>query len=536
MTGFDPALIRIDRARLHNARARDAPRLTRALDQLTPASIGMNSRATLIVHRLKLQTPLARSGPPDRFIARLRDDLRARIVSARRGHARAGEDLFFEDEVDLELAIVIAWLDTGTRHSNGPWTQAIDAGTPLTRWRRQILSDCQLLPRVIARLVEAAIAERWLAHFEPAEIRAAATQLLRAYDALPAPIDTASPAGVETPHTRASEPDLTSPTLYDIARIAPETRKIVRTDVRHLVALALTIVRRPTIVGTTNFAEALDRLLKVGPPTCTASIKSRTLKFNAPTEALASAAMGISKAAPKRKSRPSTPAPINDSVTKSPGQSPKSSARGSAASVPATLATVHSAYGGLFFLLNSFLALKLYGDFTRPGDGLKGLSPFELMHMLGQRWFGADFASDPVEPLLIQLAGLKPGEKPGRLFEPTIWSVPDDWLLPWPDTLPQRLGFALSDEPARSATPAARRRRWVNNLARFLAARLKRALDDCDAVAITCKQPGGITLERDHLNVHFPLADHPISLRFAGLDRDPGWVPAAAHFIEFSFT
>jgi hypothetical protein len=80
------------------------------------------------------------------------------------------------------------------------------------------------------------------------------------------------------------------------------------------------------------------------------------------------------------------------------------------------------------------------------------------------------------------------------------------------------------------------RQRWINNLSRYLAARLKRALDTPDAVAITCTQPGRIVIDGDRINVHFPLADHPIALRFAGLDRDPGWVPAAAHFIEFSFT
>ena len=190
--------------------------------------------------------------------------------------------------------------------------------------------------------------------------------------------------------------------------------------------------------------------------------------------------------------------------------------------------SIHTAYAGLFFLLNSFFVLKLYGDFTRPGDSLKGLSPFELMHLLGTRWFGATFARDPLAPLLIKLAGLEPGERPGRLFEPPTWTVPDDWLLPWPEG--KRHRFPLADHPRPST------RRWINNLARYLAARLKRALDNPDAVAITCTQPGRITLDRDRINIHFPLADHPIALRFAGLDRDPGWVPAAAHFIEFSFT
>ena len=31
------------------------------------------------------------------------------------------------------------------------------------------------------------------------------------------------------------------------------------------------------------------------------------------------------------------------------------------------------------------------------------------------------------------------------------------------------------------------------------------------------------------------LADLPIELRLAGLDRDPGWVPAAGRYIAFHF-
>jgi hypothetical protein len=38
-----------------------------------------------------------------------------------------------------------------------------------------------------------------------------------------------------------------------------------------------------------------------------------------------------------------------------------------------------------------------------------------------------------------------------------------------------------------------------------------------------------------HVDIHFDLADLPLQVRFAGLDRDPGWVPAAGRFIAFYF-
>ena len=537
MTGLDPALIRIDRARLHHAHAQDAPRLTRALDPLTPASIGLKPRATLIVRRLALRTPLTRADPAEGFVAGLRDDLRARLVSARRGRAGDDEDLFFEDDADLEAAIIGAWLHAGAQLSSRSWLHLVNADTPLTRWRKHILPDRQLLPSTLARLVEASIAEPWLNRFEAAEIRAAATRLLESYGATPAPLEAASPRPPEPTDPADRLPtERAGPILAELTRTAAEARNIVRPDVRRLVALALTIVRRPALITARSFVESLDRLAKTPTLASHASIGPRTVDFARRDGPPKPVKETMPAQARTRRSETAPPTAFEGPATRS--LTPKPNALASETMSPSANEhrAVNTSYGGLFFLLNAFLALKLYGDFTRPGDGLKGLSPFELVHMLGKHWFGADFINDPVAPLLIRLAGLGPGEKPGRLFEPPLWSVPDDWLLPWPDAARRRLGFPLAQKSAPNRSPAAQRRRWVYTLARYLAARLQRALDDPDAVAITCTQPGRITLERDHIEIHFPLADHPIALRFAGLDRDPGWVPAAAHFISFSFT
>jgi hypothetical protein len=44
-----------------------------------------------------------------------------------------------------------------------------------------------------------------------------------------------------------------------------------------------------------------------------------------------------------------------------------------------------------------------------------------------------------------------------------------------------------------------------------------------------------VTVTATHLDVFFSLADLPIAIRLSGLDRDPGWTPAAARFIAFHF-
>jgi len=38
-----------------------------------------------------------------------------------------------------------------------------------------------------------------------------------------------------------------------------------------------------------------------------------------------------------------------------------------------------------------------------------------------------------------------------------------------------------------------------------------------------------------HLDIFFTLAEHPLELRLAGLDRDPGWVPSAGRYVRFHY-
>lgn len=44
-----------------------------------------------------------------------------------------------------------------------------------------------------------------------------------------------------------------------------------------------------------------------------------------------------------------------------------------------------------------------------------------------------------------------------------------------------------------------------------------------------------VVVTATHLDVYFSLQDHPIEIRLAGLDRNPGWVPAAGRYITFHY-
>lgn len=93
--------------------------------------------------------------------------------------------------------------------------------------------------------------------------------------------------------------------------------------------------------------------------------------------------------------------------------------------------------------------------------------------------------------------------------------------------------------PLRSklaASPEARR--WLSLLMPYVRARLRLALgleSDQDIAAMLCQRYARVRATDTHIDVFFKLADLPLEIRFAGLDRDPGWVPAAGRFISFHF-
>jgi len=80
--------------------------------------------------------------------------------------------------------------------------------------------------------------------------------------------------------------------------------------------------------------------------------------------------------------------------------------------------------------------------------------------------------------------------------------------------------------------------RWFRLLAQYLEARLCRALGEPNRERmreLVFQRQAELRINSECLTVHFSLADHPIALRIAGLDRDPGWVPAAGRIITFHY-
>ena len=51
---------------------------------------------------------------------------------------------------------------------------------------------------------------------------------------------------------------------------------------------------------------------------------------------------------------------------------------------------------------------------------------------------------------------------------------------------------------------------------------------------LVCR-PARVEVGAARVDIRSPLADLPIDVRLAGLDRDPGWIPAAGRFVAFHY-
>ena len=223
-----------------------------------------------------------------------------------------------------------------------------------------------------------------------------------------------------------------------------------------------------------------------------------------------------------------------------------------------------TAFGGVFFLVNALLALELYPDFARPAEKGLGPSPFWLLDRLALWLFGEAYRRDPLHRWLASFG------EPGDL--PPAWEVDLRWLAGLPPgvhgvrrsstrtILWDARGFALVDAPASSPRvrrnwlrhyrrsgpleprlpPQPRRpmprdpgRRWIACLGEFLCWRLALAGEHIGAASL--RLAARVAWDEERVEIGFDLATLPIELRLAGLDRDPGWLPAEGRSLSFRF-
>jgi hypothetical protein len=221
---------------------------------------------------------------------------------------------------------------------------------------------------------------------------------------------------------------------------------------------------------------------------------------------------------------------------------------------PARRPVVETELGGLFYLLNLALALELYCDFSTPARPGIELDPWHFVALLGRRLLDEPAAGDPAWRLLDTLRA------PARFAPPRNWRIPRAWLAPFPRAGTWRYsraggrlrvrhpaGFLVLDSPLgrarlprgvelrRSALPrepATPLDRWVARVAEYAAARLR--LAGVEPVVLM-RHRARVHVSPAHVDVVLSLATLPLEIRLAGLDRTPGFVPAARRHLAFHF-
>jgi hypothetical protein len=220
--------------------------------------------------------------------------------------------------------------------------------------------------------------------------------------------------------------------------------------------------------------------------------------------------------------------------------------------------SVETQYGGVFFLLPLALYLYIYSDFTSPAKHGLELNIWDFLALISFELTNGEIEKDPLWGELASLAGRTKSAQPGLGFDPPgEWRIPQDWLEPFPDqydaqpkSINGRLitvhpaGFTVLDvaDTANGSCdleavgePVNRLQRCVGWMASYFRARLLRALGRDDAVALLCDRPAHVVFTLTHVDVTFSLDHHPIEIRMSGLDRDPGWIPAAGRYVSFHF-
>ncbi len=144
---------------------------------------------------------------------------------------------------------------------------------------------------------------------------------------------------------------------------------------------------------------------------------------------------------------------------------------------------------GLWFLLPLMQRLGWYGDFSEPQRPSPHGHPAVLLRRVGEQVLRREFRADPLRPAL------------------RAWG-----------------GMAADRVDARAACAA---------LQQAAAAALGRA--PRGTLAWLLRRPGRVGFGPLRIDVWLPLATHPLAIRAAGLDRDPGWLPAAGRQIAFHF-
>jgi hypothetical protein len=579
------------RVRLHGGgdALRERQRLERLLGEVDWTPAGLGPRALLVVRRMAVDArrhfaPRAEGGT---FARQVSGALRERAATARRPwlqrDAAMAEAVCFADEAELLACLWRDW-SWGVLASHWWWAGVLKH-RPAAPWlREQLFARGDRLVPAMALLagqgdlcgclqkldeVDAGVALRAVQASHALALDAAAP---RSSGAEPAAKAMAPQGQASAPQAAASRPR-PSHALRQLVDAVPELRSFGTTSAaRRLLAITLAVQRSPRWARSPALPLALTELeawqmADLDAAIVASHVSKQPGRQEVPVSPATVAPRGVSR--PSACSYAQAPEPLPamptsrrqsppGDATTPPHETPQAvaspadnappdirprqplaqgeaapavaaqPARRPAADQPAAAeapasAVRHTGYCGLFYLLNIALAWRVYGDFTMPRHPGISLPPWDLLAWTGRAWFGPDFEADPLWPLLAELAGRDLPALPGDDFDDA-----PDWTAP-ADAVVDCAAALAESHPGR---------RWLQHWRLSVEARLRTALgcvDGIGGIELLCRHRAGIAVSEAAVDVTLSLAALPLPIRFAGLDRDPGWIPAAGRSVIFHF-
>lgn len=227
--------------------------------------------------------------------------------------------------------------------------------------------------------------------------------------------------------------------------------------------------------------------------------------------------------------------------------------------------TFTSAFCGLFYLIAPLRQLGFVTDFALDRGDSTGLPPFALLDRLGVHWFGRAYLASLLHRWAVQQAA--PLRLPGRFVHPCLhgggslprkteilrdgrhcclWHKEGYPLIDRPGWLDRRAMLALApagsfaDGRVRRADvarrlPAVLGQRWIAALARTLEIELDQRRGNEPLSPDHLRLSGRVRIADAAMTVEFALDDLPFAVRYAGLDRNPGWLQQEGRSLAFVY-
>lgn len=541
MTRLPDQLLRV-RVRHPGAVPDRGRRLRTALGhaRLHPASLPPS--AVLVVRRLGDALGVEPVGPGRPLSAAWQRAARRAVEGAARSAARpqhgrvpeAARAVIFADPAEHWACAAVA----EARGRRPWWAESAPAQT-----LRRLVAEARLAPAVLDHVARWGHAQRVLAGLAPDHARDLLDAVAEAFGvpahATPPAVETPSasdaPPAASTPEAESSgRADVAAPwDALGLADVVGEVERGAGREHAALLGMAVVLARAPHRLRTPE-ARATLRAWRERPPEPTRAPTDpppsrRTVQ--APLSQAVGARAGGVRPKEKRaaKAPPSSSAPpLGVEVPPYEPPSPEVVTPAPDLAEPAPDGTATD-LGGVLFLLPVMRALDLPDAFEAGWRLASAVGGWGVLEALSRSLLGdahGTWADDPAWHVLAGLDGRPSGEPPRDALRPDPPRLPANWPRPVGPAPP-----GLSVLPATLAT-------WAHLALPAVQSRLADALglDDASEIApALLVRRGTLHATTSHLDVVLPLSSARLDVRRAGLDVDPGWLPAFGRVVQFHY-